>query len=86
MNNEKIICGHCQQIISHVHYLNKFEFKSNTIVTSNKHGVITKVKTRGIRSTNPFGNLEVEIGYITETQLKCARCNKKTSIKITNTQ
>lgn len=84
MKNKKITCKHCGQIIGFVHYIKEFDYKSNTIVSSNKNGIITKSKIRGTNHSEHYGQCEIEIGYVLETQLKCMNCNKHTTIKTEN--
>lgn len=81
---EKIICKHCNQIIGFTHILNPIDYKSNTIISPNKFGTITQSKIRGSVQVESYGEYNTYSGYVLETQLKCLKCNKKTSIKIAN--
>lgn len=84
MRNEKIICRHCGQIIGFVHHIDESISLGNVVIAPNKYSSITQSKVRGYTDTESYGDFEVEKGYILETQLKCNKCNKKTTKKITN--
>lgn len=77
VNNKKIICKHCGEVIGFIHKLSEGNYLGNTIISPNKYSFITKVKIRGDMYTDHNEN----IGYSLETQLKCNKCNKKTTIK-----
>lgn len=82
--NKKIICKHCKQIIGFEHMINSIDYKSNTILSPNKFGTISKSKIRGSVNVDSFGDCNKYVGYELETQFKCLKCNKKTSILTIN--
>ena len=56
--NEKIVCQHCGQLIGFKHILNNIEYKTNTILSPNKYGIIIQSKIRGIVDVEPYGDYQ----------------------------
>ena len=82
--NEKIICQHCDQLIGFKHILNNIEYKANIILSPNKYGTITQSKIKGTVDVEPYGDYQKYVGYESETQFKCLKCDKKTTVKTFN--
>jgi len=85
---ENIVCQHCNQIIGFKHILNNIEhpqytqYEGNTILSTNEFGVIIRSKINGNVRIESFGDCERYVGYRLETQFKCLKCDKKTTISI----